>query len=223
MKTIIEDLSVLTDTEAVNVFNFAQELLGRTDNDHVKKFKNQKIASARLVKAQDELQKMHNFAKVVRNEDNTLEWILVKPEPPKTDKVDTQRVGSTNLDLNQQLVLIHVGNPKRVGSRAHVVYEVYHTALKRNPEATGEMYIKDMEIVGFTRKLALSTLHWDIDHGFVKLGTMEPSTEPSVSDFTVSNDSTSESTIDDPSVEEQLGIDINTDTILKDKGVITNE
>jgi hypothetical protein len=172
----------MTMSDIVAAYNAAQLLLGR--DDQVKKFKNMKTAVERLDRAQQDLLAMHGYVALEETTDDetgvsTYVWITEKPTPPASERKEGNastgpRVGTTNLDLDQVLTILSPANPKRPGSRAHDVYRIYAlaaSAAERNEVPfTGEYYTNYMFGYGHSRKLALSTLHWDIDHGYVALG-----------------------------------------------------
>lgn len=176
MHNKVEDFTALTGRQIVAAYNVANHLLGKDGESEVKKFKNNTEAVARLTKIRDELAAMHGYAQLTELEDGKFEWIVEKPQPPKAPVADpgAARVGATTLDLTQQLHLLKETNPKRPGSRAHGTFDVYfHLVNDTEAETvpTGADFVDAMVEAGYTRKLALSTLHWDIDHGFVRLGS----------------------------------------------------
>ena len=71
--------------------------------------------------------------------------------------------GLTTLELTHRIEVL-VENPKRKGSRAHAVFSLYRTGM------TGEEFVRAVIAAGHDRRVALSNLHWDLDHGFIHLG-----------------------------------------------------
>lgn len=71
--------------------------------------------------------------------------------------------GLTTLELTHRIEVL-VANPKRKGSRARQVFDLYRTGM------TGEEFVAAVLAAGMDRRVALANLHWDIDHGFVYLG-----------------------------------------------------
>lgn len=71
--------------------------------------------------------------------------------------------GLTTLELSHRIEVL-VENPKRKGSRARSVFDLYRTGQ------TGEEFVLAVIAAGMDRRVALSNLHWDIDHGFIYLG-----------------------------------------------------
>lgn len=69
----------------------------------------------------------------------------------------------TTLELSHRIEVL-VENPKRKGSRARQVFDLYRTGM------TGEEFVLAVIAAGMDRRVALSNLHWDIDHGFIYLG-----------------------------------------------------
>lgn len=63
----------------------------------------------------------------------------------------------------ESVIEILVPNPKREGSRSHAIFELYR------PGMTGQQFLDAMEAAGHGRRLGLSTLNWDLDHGFINL------------------------------------------------------
>ena len=164
----IEDFSILTSPQIVEAYNNGQLKLGRNDLDFAKIFRDHKTGVERLSKIHKELVNMHGYARLFVRDDKSLIWSTIKPEEPiirKFPKTD-HKIGATTLSLQSQLVLLIPSNPKRVGTIAHVIYEMYSSLPS---EATGEDFVKIMVSEGYSRKLAMSTLHWDIDHDYIKL------------------------------------------------------
>ena len=182
MPNIVEDFTGLTMAQLTAAYNAAQPLLGRSEDDFVKKFRDAKTGVARLEKARDELMQMHGHAVLRETEDETLVWETEKPSAAKPASDDgAPRTGVTTLDLTAQLHLLVSNNPKRPGSRAFDTFVIYEKVVgdaEAEAVATGESFVKAMVDAGYSRKLALSTLHWDMDHGYICLGPLpEKSTE----------------------------------------------
>lgn len=91
--------------------------------------------------------------------------LLAKTEDLVTEAPKTESTvgGLTTLELTHRIEVL-VENPKRKGSRARTVFDLYRTGQ------TGEEFVAAVIAAGMDRRVALSNLHWDIDHGFVYLG-----------------------------------------------------
>lgn len=90
--------------------------------------------------------------------------LLAKTEDLVTEAVAPASVGGlTTLELTHRIEVL-VENPKRKGSRARTVFDLYRTGM------TGEEFVVAVIAAGMDRRVALSNLHWDIDHGFIYLG-----------------------------------------------------
>jgi len=180
MPNTVDDFTSLTMAQLTAAYNAAQPLLGRSEEDFVKKFRDAKTGVARLEKARDELLQMHGHAVLREGEDESLVWGTEKPSAAKTPAEEgAPRVGATTLDLSAQLHLLVSNNPKRPGSRAFdtfVIYEKVVGDVEAESVATGESFVKAMVDAGYSRKLALSTLHWDRDHGYICLGPLPETT-----------------------------------------------
>jgi len=177
MVQIIKDFTELNASQMVSAFNAAQILLGRAEDTFVKKFRNTETAISRLDKTVDELVKMHGIA-ILTITDDTLMWELKKPTPKPEEKAKTPKASATSLDLDAEIHLLVDTNPKRANSRSSLTFEIYlELAGSEKPEMTGNDYVEAMIKAGFDRKLALSTLHWDQDHGFIQIGST-PEAEP---------------------------------------------
>ena len=88
------------------------------------------------------------------------------PKTPRTTKAPKAPVaGRSTIDTRAELVVLAKTNPKRAGSRSHGTFELYDGC------ATGEDYIAKMIAAGHDRKLAMSSLHWDTQHHFIRIGT----------------------------------------------------
>lgn len=78
-------------------------------------------------------------------------------EPTSTAKL------ATTLDLTAKVKIL-VANPKRAGSRAHAVFALYADGQ------TGQQFVDAVVAAGHPVRVALTNLHWDLDHGFIYLG-----------------------------------------------------
>ena len=188
MHTRIEDLLGLTSPQLVSAYNAGQIILGRSEDDFVKKFRDHKTGVARLEKITADIEQMHGFSELQRTEDGQLIWSTEKPHAVAIAE-KAAHSGSTTLDLSVQLFLLAPANPKRPGTRAYDTFIVYQK-LCEDTEAevvpTGDIFIEAMIAAGYSRKLALSTLHWDIDHGFIRLGLPEDAGAVELPDVTQS-------------------------------------
>ena len=153
---IPEDLPI---TAMVDVYNQGQHLLGR--DDHVAKFRDRKTGESRLGKLHEELVKMHGHAQLTMDpEEQKASWTLTVPEKEE---------GATHhstLPLEKEIMVLATGNPKRVGTRSHDTFNIYYKA----GVVTGEDYVAAMIEAGYTRRLAMSSLHWDLDKGYISFG-----------------------------------------------------
>lgn len=70
---------------------------------------------------------------------------------------------ATTLDLTAKIKIL-VANPKRAGSRAHAVFALYADGQ------TGQQFVEAVVAAGHPVRVALTNLHWDLDHGFIYLG-----------------------------------------------------
>ncbi len=148
-------VAALSLNQIVDAFNAAQELLGRDSG--VKKFSDKKTGLARLEKAQAELVAMHGQAELVSDEKG-VRWDVES----RAARAEARTLSTLN--LSAALTILSEQNPKRPNSRSREIFDLY-TGCK-----TGEDYVAAMVKAGHPRKLALSALHWDTAHGFVKLG-----------------------------------------------------
>lgn len=176
MPNTIDDFTGLTMAQLTTAYNAAQSLLGRTEEDHVKKFRDSKTGVARLEKLREGLVQMHGHAVLREQEDESLSWEVERPSAAKPEKEQgASRTGATTLDLSAQLHMLVSNNPKRPGSRAFDTFALYEKVVgdvEAESVATGEHFVKAMVNAGYSRKLALSTLHWDVAHGYICLGPL---------------------------------------------------
>lgn len=161
----------ITNAQLVELYNKGLLLLGKSEEDFQKKFRDRATAEKRLTKLQEELLNMHGIAEL-KSQDDVLEWVTEKPKTngkPAATEEEQPRTSRTNLPVGLPLTVLHESNPKRMGSRAHETFEIYRDESVK----TGEDFVKVMMEKGYPRKLAMSTLHWDIDHGYVALGVVK--------------------------------------------------
>jgi hypothetical protein len=158
-------------TEMVETYNVAQDLLGRTADSHVKKFRDVTAGQRRVQKALDELRDMYGYAEMSRSDQGLVTISVTRPLPkpqPKPQPGEPRR-STTTLPLSSRLEILARANPKIPRTRAWDTYELY---LSLPDDATGEDFVSSMITRGYPRKLALSSLHWDIAHGYVRLRAM---------------------------------------------------
>ena len=155
------NISELTSTELVDAYNLCQNLLGKTLDSHISKFRDLKTGVSRVTKSKDELTNMYGYASLEKSETNRIIWITEKPLNSVKSTV------SSNLKLDEELTVLVDINPKRPTSRAHSTFLLYSVSK------TGSEFIQKMLEAGYDRKLALSTLHWDIEHGYISLGEQD--------------------------------------------------
>ena len=179
MPNTVSDLTSLTPKQLVAAHNAGQNVLGKDEDSHVKKFRDAKTGIARIEKLTEEILEMHGYAALKELEDGGYEWVTEKPPIPKTTENKAvveavARVGATTLDLTLPLHLRVDRNPKKNPSRAYDTFRLYSPLFEETEDkdrsVTGQDFVDAMVEAGFTRKLALSTLHWDIDHNFIHLG-----------------------------------------------------
>lgn len=149
--------------DLVKAYNAGLVLLGKSDDDFLKKFRDKATAEKRLEQLQQDLLNMHGVAELTHN-DEGFSWVIQKPKKTETESSPpSSPVTKTNLNLAGKIVVLSEGNPKRAGSRSYTTFSLYSTV------ATGEEYVAALVAQGFTRKLALSTLRWDIGHEYIRL------------------------------------------------------
>lgn len=72
----------------------------------------------------------------------------------------------TRVDLTRKVTIVvdpmRPTNPKRKGTRAWDIFELYGSRPIR-----GDVYLRKVREAGYTQKLAIDSLRWDLDHGFV--------------------------------------------------------
>jgi hypothetical protein len=177
MPNIIHDYSVLTTTQLLVAFNTAQDTLGHDEDAHLKRLRDHKTGIDRVMRAHEELVNMHGYAELELLDSEHARWIIERPrQQEQTAARPTDgRIGATTIDLSEHLHLLVESNPKRAASRAHDTFRIYFALFEHGedeapPHPTGSDYVEAMLAAGYDRKLALSTLHWDLDHDFIRLG-----------------------------------------------------
>lgn len=88
------------------------------------------------------------------NDNHAVQSIVVDPAAVRPDH--------TMLALDRRIRVL-VDNPKRNGSRAHALFEMYQDGM------TGAQYVQAVINAGLPRRVALDSLHWDLRHGYVRL------------------------------------------------------
>lgn len=163
-----DTLTYISDDDLVQLYNEGKELLGSEGS--LRHFQSRNIGESVIRAMMAALKSMHGFSCLDLDRDESGElgykWIVEKPVQKKSDPVSS-RESQTTLDLDLPLRILTTANPKRADSRAWQTFEVYRSLPH---DATGEEYVGAMVAAGYTRRLALSTLHWDIGKGFVRLG-----------------------------------------------------
>lgn len=182
MPNVIHDYNTLATTQLLAAFNSAQDTLGRDKDSHLKRLKDHKTGIDRVMRAHEELVNMHGYAELELLDAEHARWIIERPQPAKAATTNDAaknaaegRVGATTIDLSEPLHLLVEINPKRQASRAHTTFEIYFALFEHGedeapPQPTASDYVEAMLAAGYDRKLALSTLHWDLDHEFIRLG-----------------------------------------------------
>lgn len=159
------ELDSLNKKELTALHNTIQQLLGRdTSHDLVQEFTTVQSALTATEMRLTELSKMYKHIHVLWAQDKGV--ILYASDKPHIDATP-RNTNITTLDLKLKLIVVAEKNPKRVTTRAGKIFELY---AQNDCGETGEDFVRFMVRAGYTRRLALSTLHWDIRHGFVKLG-----------------------------------------------------
>ena len=166
---IVADDGVLDTAQIVQLVNEASALLGRDESSTLRTTR-RVYASRCLDRVRAEMVQMYGYA-VISEEGGVLRWETSRPRPPTPSRVRRGPKSSTStLPLGEVLTLVATENPKRSDSRAWHTYELYRSL----PDgATGETFIGLMIAHGHSRRLALSTLHWDLERGYVRLGGEE--------------------------------------------------
>lgn len=175
MPFLFRILTYLEDGQLLSLYNDAQRHLGRGP-EHVlrKPWPRRDRAEAEVAKIRQKLEDMYGFAELeLLDEGRRVQWLTERPRPSDSKSSAEKRgprESTTTLDLDEQLTVLCRVNPKRLGTRAWSTFQVY---LTLPDPATGEDFVREMEEEGYSRRLALSTLHWDIKKGFVRLGEPE--------------------------------------------------
>jgi len=165
-----EDLEELTNAQLTKIYNLGQDLLGRGEDSYARKFRDAKTGVDRVRKLRVSIVEMHKNAQLAENSQGDLSWELTAPSVSSTSA--GRKIGTTTLNLGGVLTVLK-SNPKRPGTRAWKTYELYEATIAKaelsGSTATGEDFVSTMIENGYSRNLALSTLHWDIDHGYISL------------------------------------------------------
>lgn len=166
----IESLDTLTPAQKIAAHNHGQALLGYGEEKFVKKFRDHATADRRLAKVREDLEKMHGYAELIVD-DGQPRWRTERPKEvvasePGDPAAELKRASTTKLPLGEMLHVMCDGNPKRPSSRSFLTFELYSA----DGVVTGEDFIAAMEARGYSRRLAMSTLHWDLDKGYIQLG-----------------------------------------------------
>jgi hypothetical protein len=178
----IADMGTL---QLVSAYGLAQELLGCNPEPIPIGTRKREIILGRLAIAQNDLLKMYGHAEVGLDYDGNVTWVT-----EKLANTDKKRTGfRTSLNLQAHMALLVSKNPKMNGTRAHAIFEVYFSlpGIGTDNPPTVELYVDILMIEGYTRKLALSTLHWDINHNFISLGSADLDTVQRESTLSISS------------------------------------
>jgi hypothetical protein len=199
----------ISNPQLVDLYNRGILLLGKGEEDTLKKFRDRATAEKRLNKLQEELENMHGIAEVTED----LQWVIEKPKKNGNGNGNTPEeprvVTRTNLPLSEPLTVLHEGNPKRANSRSFETFALYrHESVK-----TGENYVNLMVENGYPRKLAMSTLHWDIQHGYIRLGSEEDNapaqeTAPETPAETTAEEAPADTQAEDPVEDNGCGVEV---------------
>lgn len=160
----IESLDTLTPAQKVAAHNHGQALLGYGEEMFVKKFRDHAAADRRLAKVREELEKMHGYAELLVD-DGQPRWRTERPREIVAAPSEAKRASTSSLPLGDMIHIMCDGNPKRPSSRSWLTFELYSAP----GVVTGEDFIAEMEKRGYSRRLAMSTLHWDIGKGYIQL------------------------------------------------------
>ena len=168
----IEDLSELRPSQLATAHRLAQELLGQ--DVCTARFRDGNAAVDAVSLVRQRLLKMYGWADLLLSESGEVSWQVDRPrvrpdaERPRVSPDPGARVSTTPLPTYLRLTVHSLSNPKRPGTRAWETFELY---WRRDPDErfTGESFVARMVRAGYSRRLALSTLHWDIKRGFVSL------------------------------------------------------
>ena len=158
------ELDSLNKIELTRIHNAAQELLGRgSAHDIVQEFTTVQSALSAVALRISELRKMYKYVDTLWSPTSGVSLYA----SDKSRTLDQKHATVTTLDLSLELTVLVSSNPKRLNTRAGVIFDLYKS---NDCGPTGEDFVRYMVRQGYKRRLALSTLHWDIKHGFVKLG-----------------------------------------------------
>lgn len=160
----------MTPAQLVALYNSRAEALGEKT---VKRFSDRKTAERRLAGIEE------RFAESVVSSPFPVEAPVVEtpvvveaPVVPAAPVAAPKKSGgrgrktSLNLDLVYSPLMdpMSPSNPKRKGTRAHKLFELYGLGM------VGHKYVKLVVAQGYDRKLALDTLRWDLEHQLVVAG-----------------------------------------------------
>lgn len=164
----MSDYKSLTTAELLTRYNSYADALGENT---VKRFSDRKTAERRLVAIEQRLATSEQrFA-----ETNPLAKVLTEPvvaepvvaeSPVQKKAIAPGRGRKTSIDLTKKIKIqldpLRPTNPKRKGTRAWDVFELYG-----DKPLTGAAYIKRVREAGYSQKLAVDSLRWDLAHHFI--------------------------------------------------------
>lgn len=161
----MSDYKSLTTAELLARYNSHAEALGENT---VKRFSDRKTAERRLVAIEQRFAEANPMA--VEPEPVAVEPEVAEPvvsEPPvKKKAIAPGRGRKTSIDLTKKIKIqldpMRPTNPKRKGTRAWDVFELYG-----DKPLTGAAYIKRVREAGYSQKLAVDSLRWDLAHHFI--------------------------------------------------------
>ena len=151
----------MTPAELLARYNSRAEALGENT---VKRFSDRKTAERRLAAIEQ------RFAEANPVVDTPIEPVVVEPvvveAPAQKKAIAPGRGRKTSIDLTKKIKIqldpMRPTNPKRKGTRAWDVFELYG-----DKPLTGAAYIKRVREAGYSQKLAVDSLRWDLSHNVV--------------------------------------------------------
>ena len=188
MGLAVPRLSYLADDQLVSLYRSAVEMMGSESG--LVRFPSRNIAEAVIGKCRTKLERMFGYAVIelcrtpLKGDGRITPMWVTRTIPKLTSAVPgKKKKTSTNLETTQSLYLLCSICPKRPGTRAWEIYQIYLSlpGIGTENPPTGENFLEEVVELGFPRRLALASLHWDIEHGFVRLG-------PSLAEDTPSRD-----------------------------------
>lgn len=172
----------LTTAELLTRYNSYADALGENT---VKRFSDRKTAERRLaaieqrlVTSEQRFAETNPLAKVLTEPvvvETPAEPVVIEPvaaepvaaeAPVQKKAIAPGRGRKTSIDLTKKIKIqldpMRPTNPKRKGTRAWDVFELYG-----DKPLTGAAYIKRVREAGYSQKLAVDSLRWDLAHHFI--------------------------------------------------------